>query len=131
MRCSMFAIELTAVAALLGVDIVSGAPAATDGVVDDSYLAIDHQLLPMGQPVAPVAPGQAPGTDGEDIIFECTVYFTACDPPDDEMCLYIGRDPDEEVARMEALNDCKFENPRRGRYCMVQSCEEITRPEET
>lgn len=121
MRFSMFAVELAAVAALFGVGITSGAPVAPERV-DDNYLAGSHVLQTVAQ-------GQAPGTDGEDIIYQCTAYFSACDPPDDEECYYIGRDPDEEVARMEALNECKFENPMRGRYCMVQDCEEITRPE--
>jgi hypothetical protein len=123
MRCLMFAVEVAAVVALFGADSISGAFAVSEEV-DDSYLATDHVLQP-------VARAQPPGTEGEDIIFECMAYFSACDPPDDEECFYIGRDPNEEVARMEALNECKFENPMRGRYCMVQSCEEIPRPEET
>lgn len=118
MRCFMSGIAAAAVAAaLFHAERAWGEPAA---VVEDGHV-VDRHL--------PVALDQGSGIEGEDIIFECTAYFTACEPPDDESCFYIGRDPDEEVARMEALNECKFENPRRGRYCMVESCEEIERPE--
>lgn len=63
-----------------------------------------------------------------DYIYECTAYFEACQPPRAGLCFYTGRDPVRSRAEREALNECKFYNARRGRYCAVETCRRIRRP---